>query len=182
MENKSISNNSDSIIAENVKEINDVKIKAIRKLDSEAEHASGQNVPAVGIYHYIRRKIEEDESDAFAKFVLAKKLSNCFSYVTEHFMEIAKKAAKGNGTRNNPEVVGVGASSDEIFALVDEFYSTPDEEIKKRAKEKKAREEAEKESKKAPEKAKKKVSEEKKQPKEKPKATKPDEPEQLSLM
>ncbi len=109
---------------------------AIAKLDKEAESVSGQNLPAIGIYHFVRDKAISDE--AFAQQILQKKLSNCFSFVVEQYREQAFDMAKGTGTRDNPEVVGIGASSDEIFDYVIDFYTLSEEELKRRAEEKAA--------------------------------------------
>lgn len=147
MENTTLSTNPAINIAENDEEINEKIVQdAIEKLDSEAESVSGQNVPAIGIYHFVRAKAISDET--FAQQVLQKKLSDCFSFVMEQYREQALNMAKGTGTRDNPEVVGIGASSDEIFGYVVDFYTLSDEELKQRAEEKvsarKAKAEAEK--------------------------------------
>lgn len=137
MKNTTLSINSDNNISENESKINEQIVKsAIAKLDKEAESVSGQNLPAIGIYHFVRDKAISDE--AFAQQILQKKLSNCFSFVVEQYREQAFDMAKGTGTRDNPEVVGIGASSDEIFDYVIDFYTLSDEELKRRAEEKAA--------------------------------------------
>lgn len=147
MENTTLSTNPAINIAENDEEINEEILKsATEKLDKEAESVSGQNLPAIGIYHFVRAKAISDET--FAQQVLQKKLSDCFSFVMEQYREQALNMAKGTGTRDNPEAVGIGASSDEIFGYVVDFYTLSDEELKQRAEEKaaarKAKAEAEK--------------------------------------
>lgn len=155
MENTTLSTNSAINIAENDEKINEEILKAAtEKLDKEAESVSGQNVPAIGIYHFVRAKAIADE--AFAQQVLQKKLSDCFSFVMEQYREQALNMARGTGTRDNPEVVGIGASADEIYGYVVDFYTLSDEELKKRAEEKAAarKAKAETEKKKRNEKAK----------------------------
>lgn len=155
MENTTLPNNSDINIAENETKSNEKIVQcAIEKLDKEAESVSGQNVPAIGIYHFVRAKAIADET--FAQQVLKKKLSDCFSFVMEQYREQALDMAKGTGTRDNPEIVNIGASSDEIFGYVVDFYTLSDEELKKRAEEKAAarKAKAEAEQKKRAEKAK----------------------------
>lgn len=157
MENTTLSNNSDLTISENEKEINEKIVQqALAKLDKEAESVSGQNLPAIGMYHFVRDKIPMDI--AFAQKVLEKKLSKCFSFVMAQYEEQALEMAKGTGTRDKPETVGVGASSDEIFDYIIDFYTLSDEELKQRAEEKaairKAKAEAEKKEQEAKAKAK----------------------------
>lgn len=130
------STNSAFNIAENNGKINEEILKALKKLNKEAESVSGQNLPAIGIYHFLVSKVENDVE--FAKKVQCKKLSACFSFVMEQYREQARELSNGTGTRENPEVVGIGASSDEIFDYVVDFYTLSDEELKKRAEEKAA--------------------------------------------
>lgn len=147
MENTTLPNNSVINIAENETKSNEKIVQcAIEKLDKEAESVSGQNVPAIGIYHFVRAKVIADET--FAQQVLQKKLSDCFSFVMEQYREQALNMAKGTGTRDNPEIVNIGASSDEIFGYVVDFYTLSDEELKKRAEEKAASRKAKAEAKK----------------------------------
>lgn len=194
MENTTLPTNSDNNITENESEINEKIVQnAIEKLDAEAESVSGQNVPAIGIYHFVRAKAISDET--FAQQVLQKKLSDCFSFVMEQYREQALNMAKGTGTRDNPEVVGIGASSDEIFGYLVDFYTLSDEELKQRAEEKaaarKAKAEAEKKERQEKAKAdaeakanakKKADAEKKKKEKDKKKADEMAEQGQLSFM
>lgn len=194
MENTTLPTNSDNNIAKNETEINEKIVQsAIEKLDKEAESVSGQNLPAIGIYHFIRAKAIADET--FAQQVLQKKLSECFTFVMEQYREQALNMTRGTGTRDNPEVVGISASSDEIFGYVVDFYILSDEALKKRAEEKaaarKAKAEAEKKERekkaKAEAEAKAKTkkeaeAEKKKKEKEKQKAAEMAEQGQMSLL
>lgn len=172
MENNTPTQNSyDNNLSQETQKSNETILKALKKLDAEAESVSGQNLPAIGIYHMIRAKVTEDIS--FAQCILNKKLSACFFYVMEQYKDVALDMAKGTGTRDNPEIVGIGASSDEIFDFVVDFYTLTDEELKKRTEEKaakrKAKIEAEKKAQqeKAQEEAKAKKEEKEKREKEK---------------
>lgn len=137
MENTTIQTNSASNIAEKETEINENIVQlALNKLDKEAESVSGQNLPAIGIYHFVKRKVAKEPD--FAQKVMQKKLSACFSFVMEQYREQALNMSRGTGTRDNPEIIGIGASEEEIFDYVVDFYTLSDEELKKRADEKAA--------------------------------------------
>lgn len=116
--------------------MSEICARAIAKLEKEAESVSGQNLPAIGMYYFIRKKIHTDVT--FAQNVIEKKLSDCFSFVMEQYREQAFNMSRRTGTRDEPEVVGVGASSDEIFDYIVDFYTLSNEELKKRAEEKAA--------------------------------------------
>lgn len=141
-------NNVADIISDNNEKsqepANNIIQKAVEKITKQAEKASGQNVPAVAIYHYLLEKCSGDET--FSKLVIAeeKSISKCFSYVTEKAYEAAASQNITANT-NSDKPISVGMSSDEIFALVDEYFTLSDKEIKKRSEEaQKLREEARK--------------------------------------
>lgn len=178
MENSTTNqNNISDIISENTEKsqesINNIIQEAIEKISVQAEKASGQNVPAIAIYHYLLEKCRADED--FSKLVIAKEksVSKCFSYITEKAYEAA---ASQNVTANinSDAPISVGMDSDEIFALVDEYFTLSDEEIEKRKEEtRKLREEARKAADDARKEAEKKKADEKaKAAKEKEKAKK----------
>lgn len=170
-------NNVADIISDNNEKsqepANNIIQKAVEKITRQAEKASGQNVPAVAIYHYLLEKCSGDE--AFSKLIIVKEksISKCFSYVTEKAYEAAASQNITANT-NGDKPISVGMSSDEIFALVDEYFTLSDEEIKKRSEEaQKLREEARKAADDARKEAEKKKSAEKaKAAKEKEKAKK----------
>lgn len=170
-------NNVADIISDNNEKSQEVtrniRQEAVEKITTQAEKASGQNVPAIAIYHYLLEKCSDDE--AFSKLVTAKEknFSKCLSYITEKAYEAAAgQNITANPSNNTP--IGVGMSSDEIFALVDEYFTLTDEEIKKRSEDaRKTREEARKAADEARKEAeKKKAAERAKAAKEKEKAKK----------
>jgi len=133
--NTAIQNNTADIIAENKRESQEenenIMRNAAEKIKEQAETASGQNVPAVAIYHYLVDKCENSED--FAKAVLneSKTVSKCFTYITDKAYEAAA-AANITADTNNNAPLGIGMSSDEIFALAEEYFTLSDDEIKKR--------------------------------------------------
>lgn len=178
MENNSIQTNPASNIAESEEKINEIKLKATQKLSQEAESVSGSNVPAIGIYHFLKGKINnpDDKEAAFAKQVLLKHkaLYKCFDYIREIYL------AKAKGQRKNGEnVVGVGADSNEIFAFAEEYYNLDDEAIERKKAEEKALQEKKRKEKEA---AKQSASKDSKKTKKQKEKTKSAQPEQLSLI
>lgn len=169
--NTSIQNKSEDIITENNEKkqvVNEnVSEIAVEKIKKQAECASGQNVPAVAIYNYLINKCNTDNEFSALVIVEGKTLAKCFSYVTERAFE---KAAMQNITAdtNSPTPIGIGMSGDEIFVLVDEYFSLDDKTIEERkTAERKAIEEARKaadELKRAAEKEKKQADNKKKKP------------------
>lgn len=134
MENTTLPTNSDNNIAENESEINEKIVQdAIEKLDSEAESVSGQNVPAIGIYHFLRDKCTKSEMFAEQVLIETKTMSKCFSYIIEIYKERAKLQRV-----NGESIVGIGADSAEIFAFAEEYYNLDDEAIERRKAEEKA--------------------------------------------
>lgn len=156
MENTTIQTNSASNIAEKETEINEnIVKKAVEKLDKEAVSVSGQNVPAIGIYQYLREKASKDTDFAKQVLIETKSLSKCFSYV----MEYAYKVAQEQHNQTKETKIGVGMSDAEIYKICEEYFALDDAEIerkkkaeeeakKKKAEEEKAKKEAEKETKK----------------------------------
>ena len=134
MENTtSTQNKSIPIISENSfenQEGNEYCSKAIKKVNEQARSVSGQNVPAIAIYHYL---IDKCSNNDFAQCVIneEKSLSECFSYITEKAFE---KGSQTQAANNMP--FSVGMSSDEIFKLVDEYFILSNAEIEKRKKQK----------------------------------------------
>lgn len=107
--------------------------RAIAKLEKEAESVSGQQVPAIAIYNFLKEKCKNDELFASKVLIETKKLSKCFDYI----MEFAR--IKSITSENH---VGVGMSSEELFGLVADYYKFDDETIEQNKIE--AREKAEK--------------------------------------
>lgn len=186
MENTTLSTNPAINIAENNEEINEEILKlATEKLDKEAESVSGQNVPAIGIYHFLRGKCTK--SEMFAKQVLieTKTMSKCFSYIIEIYKERAKLQRV-----NEESIVGIGADSAEIFAFAEEYYNLDDEAIERRKAEEKAaakaRKKEEEEKRKAKQREdpskKKKSKSNKAESKSTDKKTVPEQPMQMSFM
>ena len=134
MENNStIQNNSADIISEKAMEnqgvIENITESAVKKIKKEAEIASGQNVPAIAIYNYLLDKCKKDEDFSKCVLVESKTIPKCFTYITDKAFGIASKQ-NINADRNTP--IGVGMSSDEIFALVNEYFTLDDKVIEER--------------------------------------------------
>jgi hypothetical protein len=118
--------------------MSEIIIKAIEKLENEANSVSGQNVPAIAIYNFLKEKCSEDEIFSGKILIATKSLSKCFSYI----METAYIRAKEQHEKSGEVKVGVGMSSDEIFALAVEYFNLDNEAIeRKKEEEKKAAEE-----------------------------------------
>ncbi len=117
------------------------KENAIAKVEQEAQSVSGQNVPSIAIYSFIKSRCEEDE--AFAAKVLNEKksLSGCFTYLTNRAFDRAQAQTGGNRQQN----MTVGMSGDEIFEIVTEYFDLDEEALEaKRKAEKEAAEAAKK--------------------------------------
>ena len=111
---------------------------AIEKLVYEAQYVSGQMLPAIGIYHYLRKLIEEGTNETLIHGVLEKKFSNCLNFIMEQYRDIALDMMQGIGSFDRPECVSVGASAEEFYEYAIEYYTLPDEVLKQRAEEKAA--------------------------------------------
>ena len=107
---------------------------AIKKIDCEAESVSGQQVPAIAIYNFIKEKCTEDVVFAEKVLIETKKLSKCF----DHIMKIAYNRAKARHNLTKEKSVGVGMSSEEIMELVVDYYNLDDAAIAKKEAEDKA--------------------------------------------
>jgi len=118
--------------------MNEIQEKALSKLESEAESVSGHNVPAIGIYQFLKEQCESDEGFAQQVLIDTKKMSKCFLHIQEQAYEIAKKQTRPKAG----EPVGVGMSSEEIFALVRDYYFLDDAEIERQKEEKRKADEA----------------------------------------
>ena len=119
--------------------------QATEKIENEAVSASGQNVPAIAIYHYLLHKVKHDESFAKQVLVSTKALSKCFSYITEKAFEIAKvqyEALKEQTDDPEEQKIGVGMGDKEIFGYVDEYYLLDDAELERKKAEAKEKAEA----------------------------------------
>ena len=101
---------------------------AIKKIDCEAESVSGQQVPAIAIYNFIKEKCTEDVVFAEKVLIETKKLSKCF----DHIMKIAYNRAKARHNLTKEKSVGVGMSSEEIMELVVDYYNLDDAAIAKK--------------------------------------------------
>lgn len=110
--------------------------RAIAKLEKESERVSGQQVPAIAIYNFLKEKCQNDEIFASKVLIETKKLSKCFDYIME-FARI-KSITKENR-------VGVGMSSEELFGLVVDYYKLDDETIEQNKIEARAKAEKRKE-------------------------------------
>jgi len=118
-------------------------IKAIEKLENEANSVSGQNVPAIAIYNYLKDKCSQDEAFSEKVMIATKSLSKCFSYI----MEIAYTRAKSQHEKTGESKIGIGMSSEEIFSLSIDYFNLDDEAIeRKKQEEKKAAEKRKKEA------------------------------------
>lgn len=117
--------------------------KAIEKLEKEAKNASGRNVPAVGIYNFLKDLCLNDEEFTKQMLIPTKSISKCFSYVQGKAYEMAIEQRKELGNKDNVESVGMG--DNEIYDLAKEYYMLDDAEIeRKKEEERKAREEKQK--------------------------------------
>lgn len=126
-------NKSTAIIADNTTKnqeaVSDVISSAIKKIKEQAQSASGYNVPAVGIYDYLLEKCRESEEYAALVNNAEKSIAGCFEHVVQHFYEIG--AAGGfTPVPGNNQAQCVGADSATIFAVVDEYFTKPDNVIK----------------------------------------------------
>ena len=108
---------------------------AIKKIDLEAESVSGQQVPAIAIYNFIKEKCKEDVAFAEKVLIETKKLSKCF----DHIMKIAYNRAEARHNLTKENRVGVGMSSEEIMDLVVDYYNLDDKAIAQKEAEEKAK-------------------------------------------
>ena len=125
---------------------------ALEKIETEAVSVSGQNVPAIAIYNYLKHKITHDEEFAKQVLIPTKALSKCFSYLTEKAYEVAKaqfeamksqkEAQDEDDDTPEEQKVGVGMSDKEIFGFVNEYFALDDAEIERKKEEARLKAEA----------------------------------------
>ena len=114
---------------------------AIEKIEKEAQGVSGQNVPSIAIYSFIKSRCEEDEGFAAKVLNEKKSLSGCFTYLTNRAFDRAQAQTGGDRQQN----MTVGMSGDEIFNIVVEYFDLDEEALEaKRKAEKEAAEAAKK--------------------------------------
>ncbi|MBP3335520.1 MAG: hypothetical protein J6L61_05195 [Ruminiclostridium sp.] len=101
---------------------------AMTKLNNEAATVSGYNVPAIAIRDHVAQRIMTDAVYAEKVIAEGKTLSKCYQYISDIAYEIARKMSKADKQGG----IMIGMSSDEIFALADEYYTLSDDELKKK--------------------------------------------------
>lgn len=104
------------------------KESAMTKLNNEAATVSGYNVPAIAIRDHVAQRIMTDVIYAEKVIAEGKTLSKCYQYISDIAFEKARKTSK----TDKQEGIMIGMSSDEIFALADEYYTLSDDELKKK--------------------------------------------------
>lgn len=104
------------------------KESAMTKLNNEAATVSGYNVPAIAIRDYIAQRIMTDVDYTEKIITEGKTLSKCFQYISDMAFEKARKMSNSDKKGG----IMIGMSSDDIFALVDEYYTLSDEELKEK--------------------------------------------------
>lgn len=112
--------------------------EAVKKINKEAESVSGQQVPAIAIYNFLIDRCRQDPEFSAKVLIETKKLSKCF----DHIMTVAYNRAQVQRKVTTGNRVGVGMSSEEIFALVEDYFNLDDEAIAKKEAEDKAKSEA----------------------------------------
>ena len=98
------------------------------KLNNEAATVSGYNVPAIAIRDHVAQRIMSDAIYAEKVIAEGKTLSKCYQYISDIAYE---KARKMSNTDKRGGIM-IGMSSEEIFALTDEYYTLSDDELKKK--------------------------------------------------
>ena len=98
------------------------------KLNNEAATVSGYNVPAIAIRDYIAKRIMTDVDYTEKIITEGKTLSKCFQYISDMAFEKARKMSNSDKKGG----IMIGMSSDDIFTLVDEYYTLSDDELKKK--------------------------------------------------
>lgn len=101
---------------------------AMTKLNNEAATVSGYNVPAIAIRDHVAQRIMTDAVYAEKVIAEGKTLSKCYQYISDVAYEKARKMSKTDKQGG----IMIGMSSEEIFALADEYYSLSDDELKKK--------------------------------------------------
>ena len=101
---------------------------AMTKLNNEAATVSGYNVPAIAIRDHVAQRIMTDAVYAEKVIAEGKTLSKCYQYISDIAYEKARKMSKTDKQGG----IMIGMSSDEIFALADEYYTLSDDELKKK--------------------------------------------------
>ncbi len=101
---------------------------AMTKLNNEAATVSGYNVPAIAIRDHVAQRIMTDAVYAEKVIVEGKTLSKCYQYISDIAFGKARKMSK----TDKQDGIMIGMSSDEIFALADEYYMLSDDELKKK--------------------------------------------------
>lgn len=104
------------------------KESAMTKLNNEAATVSGYNVPAIAVRDHIAQRIMTDVIYAEKVIAEGKTLSKCYQYISDIAYE---KARKMSNTDKRGGIM-IGMSSEEIFALADEYYTLSDDELKKK--------------------------------------------------
>lgn len=104
------------------------KESAMTKLNNEAATVSGYNVPAIAIRDHVAQRIMSDAIYAEKVIAEGKMLSKCYQYISDIAYE---KARKMSNTDKRGGIM-IGMSSEEIFALTDEYYTLSDDELKKK--------------------------------------------------
>lgn len=102
------------------------KESAMTKLNNEAATVSGYNVPAIAIRDHVAQRIMSDAIYAEKVIAEGKTLSKCYQYISDIAYE---KARKMSNTDKRGGIM-IGMSSEEIFALADEYYTLSDDELK----------------------------------------------------
>lgn len=101
---------------------------AMTKLNNEAATVSGYNVPAIAIRDHVAQCIMTDAIYAEKVITEGKTLSKCYQYISDMAYEKARKMSK----TDKQDGIMIGMSSEEIFALADEYYTLSDDELKKK--------------------------------------------------
>lgn len=101
---------------------------AMTKLNNEAATVSGYNVPAIAIRDHVAQRIMTDAVYTEKVIAEGKTLGKCYQYISDIAYEKARKMSKTDKQGG----IMIGMSSDEIFALADEYYTLSDDELKKK--------------------------------------------------
>lgn len=113
---------------ERINKMGNKEESAMTKLNNEAATVSGYNVPAIAVRDHIAQRIMTDVIYAEKVIAEGKTLSKCYQYISDIAFEKARKMSK----TDKQEGIMIGMSSDEIFALADEYYTLSDDELKKK--------------------------------------------------
>lgn len=127
-------NNSADIISDNAEKSQEVREDvvqaAIDKIMTQAESASGQNVPIVAIYNHLIAKCKDSRHFAEAVLKEEKTINQCCKYVTDRaFLAATKQNLTATPTNNDPLCYGMDSA--EIFKLSDEYFELEDDALEK---------------------------------------------------